>query len=132
MNDKEWFNRGQNWYCIYYACAILNEMAQYSQNGALKISNEPNIISTLLLLWKGDILSWIESRCAVKTIYGMIQSAPQLLQRFINNNVEIDLIKLAISQYGQWYAQFIASIFNMYLIGVFLHLLIVYVNISLY
>ena len=101
FDDKEWFGKGQNWYCIYYACSILCSMANFSEYGALCIVNEPNIVSTLLRLWRGD-LSWIESRCAVKTISAILFSAPQLATRFINNSQNINVIQLAFTQYSQW------------------------------
>ena len=99
-NDR-WFRKGQNCYCIYYACSILCSMANFSEYGALRIANEPNVISTLLSLWRGD-LTWIESRCAVKTISALLRSAPQLAPKFVNNSVNINVVQLAFTQYSQW------------------------------
>eukprot|EP01083_Nonionella_stella_P275863 937014_1 len=98
--DTKWLNRSQHEYCIYYACHILGSLSGLSEEACTAILAEPNIIETLLALWKGD-KTWFESRCAARAINHIFATSASCMDRFRENKHNVNVAELAMKQYTE-------------------------------
>jgi len=97
FNDRKWFKRDQNCYCVWYACQVLFNLLDFVGPEAVrKILDIPQAIQTLIALWEGG-LYWFEARAAAKAIASAIREG----SGYVHKWSEYPLFKTALTQYHQ-------------------------------
>ena len=99
-NDFHWLSRGQHNYCIFYAVDILGLLGTLSKNACLAVLNEPGTINSLLCLWRGD-MTWFEQRVSARAICAMFLKYPDVISKFLSNDLDLNIVKLAVTQYTE-------------------------------